>query len=130
MIKQQRIEDIDDDDPSSPVDKNGILKDGRSLRVPLSMKDGWQRDMAQHFRRTDDALARHRPGFRYNNNARLNDEITRAYAEVDVRDQNAWRHPQEAATNNKSVHAHARPTMDQIYAEYDREAAEAWRRPR
>jgi hypothetical protein len=38
-------EEGDDDD----FDERGILKDGRSFRVPARMQDGMQRDIADHF---------------------------------------------------------------------------------
>jgi hypothetical protein len=50
-----RHDDVDDD--PAPFDRRGILRDGRSTRVPMAM-----RDSASDHRQFDAAL--HRPGFR------------------------------------------------------------------
>jgi hypothetical protein len=86
----RRINADDDDD----FDEEGILKDGRSLRVPLTMADSWQRDMVRSLSRVTDASgnagAFHRPGFRVVD-AAASDAKETAYAEYDSRVANAWR---------------------------------------
>jgi hypothetical protein len=71
----KRYAEYDDDDN---LDENGLLKDGRSVRVPMMMRDSddgltdLQRSVRDHFAPVhvvdsfgDDGLALHKPGARY-----------------------------------------------------------------
>ena len=94
------------------LDARGLLRDGRSLRVPLYLKDGSinshlsavQRSIAasKTAQPTQDAVARgfglsdglqlHRPGFRRNTSDAAALERTRqAYADADIEASNAWK---------------------------------------
>jgi hypothetical protein len=60
-----------DDDDDDAFDSNGLLKDGRTFKVPTRMLDSYQRDIAKHFRRPfvtdasgDSTFGLHKPGFR------------------------------------------------------------------
>jgi hypothetical protein len=92
-----RYDDYDDD---SVFDENGLLKDGRRMRVSVMMRDSAsdvQRAVAE------DAVARrfglrhaldlHQPGPRFCTDAAANAECARAYAEMCDEMQNAWRTP-------------------------------------
>jgi hypothetical protein len=73
----------DDDDA---FDERGILKDGRSYRVPLRMMDSMQRDVARHAARITDAMgesgaALRRPGYR------LSDAFPRDWSVYDAYDE-------------------------------------------
>jgi hypothetical protein len=86
----------DDDD----FDENGILKDGRTFRVPVKMMDSMQRDIAHHFeqrQRPKDSAAfprpsnggplvtdqwcgtagLHRPGYRIESGGNVGDQLVR-----------------------------------------------------
>lgn len=85
---------LDDDD--SPFDARGVIKDGRSLRVPLFAMDSMdpvQRAIAQS-RITDGAgttAGLHRPGFRVTDAKNARAAVEEAYRLRDEVDQNAWR---------------------------------------
>src|SRR5262245_49733895 len=46
------------DDEDDAFDENGVVKDGRSLRVPLTMMDSMQRAVAERGRHADDKRRR------------------------------------------------------------------------
>ncbi len=97
MARYQRNNDDDDD-----FDENGILRDGRTFRVPMRALDSLQRDVAEHFggRKAVQAgqkivdgygqggLALNRPGFRMNATGQ-NDQSF--YDEYDARIATAYR---------------------------------------
>jgi hypothetical protein len=77
----------DDDDA---FDERGILKDGRSYRVPLRMMDAMQRDVARHGARITDAMgesgpALRRPGYR------VSDAFPRDWSVYDAYDEEVSR---------------------------------------
>jgi hypothetical protein len=78
----------DDDDP---FDEFGVLRDGRSVRVSMQMRDAAmadsQRDAARRF---DDRLALHRPGPRYSTDQAGIDAKAKAYADSVVELTTAW----------------------------------------
>ena len=78
----------DDDDP---FDEFGVLRDGRSVRVSMQMRDAAmadsQRDAARRF---DDRLALHRPGPRYSTDQAGIDAKAKAYAGSVVELTTAW----------------------------------------
>jgi hypothetical protein len=89
------------------LDHRGLLRDGRSLRVPLYLKDGspnpyltaTQRSIAASH--TEDARARsfglqdglqlHKPGFRRVTDAAALERTRRAYADYDAADAQAYK---------------------------------------
>jgi hypothetical protein len=90
----------DEDDGDSAFDENGLLKDGRRIRVSMMMRDSGsdvQRAVAE------DAVARrfglrhafelHQPGPRYCTDAAANDLREQAYQEMCDSMSNAWRTP-------------------------------------
>ena len=85
-----------DDDDDSPFDARGVIKDGRSLRVPLFAMDSMdpvQRAIAQS-RITDAAgttAGLHRPGFRVTDAKDARAAVEEAYRLRDEDDRNAWR---------------------------------------
>jgi hypothetical protein len=90
----------DDDDPNSPFDRNGVLKDGRSVRVPTHLRDGRSVVSVGNNSLTDAqrvALSSCRPGYRFVADATTRNErkawADDAYAEVEHRNANAWRNP-------------------------------------
>src|SRR5664280_2258801 len=95
MLRQHRRLD-DDDDDDSPFDARGVIKDGRSLRVPLFAMDSMdpvQRAIAQS-RITDAAgttVGLHRPGFRVTDTKDARAAVEEAYRLRDEDDRNAWR---------------------------------------
>ena len=99
------------DDDDDAFDERGLLKDGRTARtrmmmkdlVPLALDDGstvdvepWQRDVivaARHGLADDGQLALHQPGPRYAADQAGLDAKAKAYAEM-VRDMcDAWKSP-------------------------------------
>jgi hypothetical protein len=92
----------DDDD----FDENGVLKDGRSYRVPLKMCDSMQRSIAKHFQHRSivtaadgSTMGLHRPGARIasGGNRAVRDalaaEAQRARDQYEYDLVNAWRKP-------------------------------------
>jgi hypothetical protein len=77
------------------LDERGIVKDGRSVRVPMMFMDSVQRDIVHSARITDggnDPLALHRPGYRVvDGAARGADPRMKAYDEYCTRLQDAWK---------------------------------------
>jgi hypothetical protein len=94
----------DDDDDDGPFDRRGLLKDGRSTRVPMLMRDsdtlsevqrsvitdGLQRDAARRLGLAD-GLDLHRPGPRFCTDESALDAKTQAYLEDVKETQEAWR---------------------------------------
>ena len=95
-----RYSDLDD---SNPLDENGLLKDGRKIRVPLQLRDAASSFDNQRTLLVD--AASHRPGFRTivedgsgsphdaaaHCHRVLQDEVTKAREEYTHYVQNAWR---------------------------------------
>ena len=128
---------------------DGIIADGRSIRVPMWAMDGKpnpaldaiQRDVAQHGFKPlvtdgiDDRFGLHRPGFRYPadaaQRASADAALVEAYEARDLADREAWRsnndHPLNTNARGQQQDAH---TDDRAlaYAEYDHEAENAWRK--
>jgi hypothetical protein len=119
-----------DDDDGDPFDENGLLKDGRSYRVPMYLRDSAARYANdRRFVATD---------------AQLRD-LERAYAEASAFAENAWCAPVECAarvrdtldindaaldpsSSNFSLDA-ARAARDAAYEAYDLWSQNAWRNP-
>jgi hypothetical protein len=84
----------DDDDDANPYDANGILKDGRSVTVPMMMRDAMRRDIARNAASLDDGrmfdASLRRPGFRHADSRTL-DATERAYSDYENAQTNAWR---------------------------------------
>ena len=111
---QSEFEEEENED--SAFDRRGLLKDGRSTRIPLYLKDGSPNPHLSPVQRSIAAThqplvvdgsskpnAMHRPGFRYladANRRAINDAVkNEAYQEVDRRDANAWK----GATNRTNL---------------------------
>ena len=109
---------LTDDD----FDENGILKDGRSLRVPMMMMDGSAR-----FHDGRGAPVGHRPGFVMTTDAAVRDAKMAAYDEYESEISSAWK---QAAPARRPAQEDALPTADErqrVYADYDRAVTDAWR---
>ena len=99
-----RYADYDDDD-DDPFDERGLLKDGRTSRTSLMMKDGLsdvQRSIAQDAvsRRFDDSAARHQLGPIYFDRSAARE----AYEDARRESEQAWKMlptPTEAADRRK-----------------------------
>jgi hypothetical protein len=108
--------DIGDDD--DVLDENGLLRDKKSLRVPMMMRDAdltpLQLAVRDHARKDDrrrqqqrihdgsgDAYGLHRPGYRFSD--QFDDaEAIRAYDQMKFEQANAWRRgPQHAYEREK-----------------------------
>ena len=116
----------DDDDDDDAFDENGLLKDGRRMRVSMMMRDSTsdvQRAVAE------DAVARrfglrhalelHQPGPRYCTDAAGQRRARQAYQEMCDDLQNAWRNATAAGCAAPPRHhrctrdtAPARPVYD------------------
>jgi hypothetical protein len=80
---------IDDDD--SPYDANGLLKDGRRVRISMQMRDAALRDLPLHDGRGN--RCGHRPGFLIANDATARDARLRAYHDYTRDLENAYKNP-------------------------------------
>ena len=124
------------------LDEDGILRDGFSVMVPMTMRDGsltpLQRSIAQNARLHDGhgnyAVVGHRPGYVFSTDASLNDAKERAYAAYDVELRDAYKHPQGwrgdfDASNEAHDATAAMDERERAYAAYDAAIANAWRDP-
>ena len=113
-----------------------ILRNGERMRVPLTMMDALQRDVAQHFARItdgagDSGLGLHRPGYR------LSSTVTRDHSHYDQYEaevQNAWKNPHATGENegapSRLKSKDAMPISDdreRAYSEYQNRIENAWR---
>jgi hypothetical protein len=140
----------DDDDDQDPFDQNGLLRDGRRLRVPMMLRDA---DSLTPLQRAvaEDAVARrfglrhaadlHAPGPRYCTDRAGLERKARAYAEMVEDMTNAWRTP---AAHHGVTDASARKTNDRevarvhntgdakrdAYLDYVADLTSAWQRRR
>jgi hypothetical protein len=131
IASYKRKRDDDDDDDYEAFDDGGVLKDGRSIRVPISFMDAYHRaqlkDVAVH-----DGLgnpAGHRPGFVYETTgARPADDARNAYVKWLGE---AWCQPTRDAASHAGTTVVARPTAsskEDAYREYCEYLSNAWRR--
>jgi len=91
MTKKRRTDD--DDEEGKPWGLR-VLRDGERMRVPMTMIDSTGRSVLDsHAPRVNDSASVHRPGFHLTADQAAMDERDRAYREVDLRDENAWRNP-------------------------------------
>jgi hypothetical protein len=83
---------LDDDD--SPLDANGLLKDGRTYRVRMHARDSVQGAIAASRQRihdgTDNPFGLNRPGYRYNDSIDRS-EASQAYQTRVLDGQERWR---------------------------------------
>ena len=133
-------------------DSRGLLKDGRSTRVSLYMRDGspnprltpTQRSIAAT--NTEDAVSRrfgltdglqlHRPGFRRSNDLAALERVQQAYNDAEAADREAWRNPRRDAEHTGGNPSKPRRSQDAMgldakqaaYEQYDREMAVAYLR--
>jgi hypothetical protein len=145
MTLRHRREDADDE----AFDDNGLLRDGKSVRVPLTMRDGdsfspVQRAVALSSSRasvTDASggtIGLHRPGFRIPAadaaDAARTSALEASYDEYQKYIGDAWRTPSgsvaartETPRDQRSEQQDHQQTMDEIYAAHDETLRNAWR---
>ena len=112
------------------LDEDGILRDGFSVTVPMTMRDSMtplQRSIAQNAARLHDArvtdadggtLGLHRPGYRVADNAAMRDAKQQALDEYENWLTNAWRRGPEVGDARKIV---KRDPQGRIAASYEEE---------
>jgi hypothetical protein len=144
---RRRGRDADEDEA---LDENGILRDGYSLLVPMTMHDSVQRAVAQslHDGHGNRDVVGHRPGFIMDaNDARA--AVEEAYRLRDEADANAWRaggrkpdelidegelrdmqplRVRDGMTLDQLEHEHQR-RMSREYQAYDNWVVQQWRSP-
>jgi hypothetical protein len=107
-------------------DESHILSDGERVRVPLMMKDSWQRDMHERFqRRTQLHDGRgnsvgHRPGFVVSD-ASNHTERVQAYADCERDLVAAYKTDPRNGRLTRVPDTRDVVTMDEILAQYVRE---------
>jgi hypothetical protein len=104
------------------LDENGLLRDGKSMRVPMMLRD------SQTFGR--------RPGFVFSRDEYARDEAEIAHHEYQQYLQNAWRDGNrsavadaEAAVGDPNSNASDASPQERAYQIYDAELKNMWRRP-
>ncbi len=126
----RRIFDYEDDDDA--LDAEGILKDGRRVRVPMMFRDATGSSDPRHIGR--------RPGFGVLRDSQARDAVDAAYWEYEEWVRDAWRTP----TGAGGPESHADPSlrgedarprdhaqvMDEVYREHDRWLENQWRTTR
>ena len=107
-----------DDDDDNPFDQNGILKDGRSFRVPVNMADSWQADMVRSL---------HQPQQRQSQGSALS-----------TANRPGWRIARSRSTDDQSLQIARdlgtsllkhRQVMQQAYTDYENAASVAYKNP-
>jgi hypothetical protein len=127
------------DNYEGAFDENGLLRDGRRVRVPMMMRDGMspmQRAVVENKMRRgfDDSAARYQPGPVPCTDAAANAERARAYGEMCDDLQNAWCGPstEPAIMNDREVarlHDTGNPVAD-AYLDSVADLTTAWSRRR
>jgi hypothetical protein len=116
---------LNDDD----FDENGVLKDGRSIRVPMMMMDAVQRGVAQLHDGRGGPVG-HRPGFAVTTDATALDAKEEAYADYHADLVSAWKRDSPPAGHDPpSAKQDALPAPDgrrDPYDEYDCTITDAW----
>lgn len=115
------------------VDERGVLRDGKTVSVPLHLMDSVQRAVAGQTARVVDAFgapAGHRPGYAFVAGARTASEEARVACDQKLQD--AWRGPQPTRLCpmppvRLAPAADRRMTADEAREEHDRRLSEAWR---
>jgi hypothetical protein len=97
MIRQRRHDDDDD----GVFDANGLLRDKRSFRVPMTAMDSLSRSVFEHYGRMTDAsgdggIALNKPGYRISDDYRPS-QRQKVYDDYENELQNAWRNPPTGA---------------------------------
>lgn len=130
-------------DDDEPFDERGILKDGRSARVPMMMRDAMsplQRAVAQHrlamqLHDGHGGPVGHKPGYAFSTDASQNDAKEQAYAAYDAELRDAYKHPKgwrgdlDASDEARDALA-VMDERERAYRERDEADANAWRGPR
>jgi hypothetical protein len=107
-------------------DESHILRDGELVRVPLMMKDSWQRDMHE---RSQQRLQLHdgrggspgnRPGFAFGDSVLNRDERESAYAAYERDLTAAYKTGRRTCVPDQPATPDA-ITMEEIFAQYLRE---------
>ncbi len=117
LMTQQRNRHDDDDEI---FDSNGVLKEGKSFRVPVTMMDGWQRDMIDQLRQKRHGQldgAANRPGYRVAK-SKTADSASNVAA-----DRARFDKMLDDALERR------RTTQPLMYSTYEKEMSEAWRHP-
>jgi hypothetical protein len=82
------------DDDDDVFDERGVLRDGRSVRTPMAMRDSMRVAIARNAASLDDGrmfdASLRRPGFRHADSRTL-DATERAYSDYENAQANAWR---------------------------------------
>jgi hypothetical protein len=157
MSKPKYYRDGIEIDAARALDRNGVLRDGFTMRVPLTMRDSLsplQRSVADSTARdnnritdgrSDDPTALNRPGFRIRTND-IRQKVMDAYQDYEDALVNAYRCDDEerdgsedfcgASTSRESLPRHRADSemmqdhqtrMNKLYADRDRELSEMWR---
>ena len=125
-------------------DEHGVLRDGKTVRVSMQMRDAAmlrhagqrQQTTARITDGTGNPLGLHKPGFR----VRTGDNrqaIKDALAEYEAEMTNRWRdgdsddenYYSDTGTHHGADSSTRHRQVDQAYQEYDRQLANAWRQP-
>jgi hypothetical protein len=115
------------------VDERGVLRDGKTVSVPLHLMDAVQRAVALSAARVTDAFgapAGHRPGYAFAAGARTASEDARVARDQKLQD--AWRGARSTRLSSMppvrlAPTADRRMTADEAREERDRRLSEAWR---
>lgn len=118
------------EDDEDAFDERGILRDGKTFRLPMRMADSLQRQVrdfaAQQLRDARPPL--HRAGFVYRD-AAARQIVQDAYRDYDLRQGEAYKTPSVKAAPDAtdSRRAAAEDRTHDCYSEYDARVASAWR---
>jgi hypothetical protein len=102
-------------------DERGILRPGRSVRIPLAMRDGgdWRADMSRHLHRSELDDRRKKRTTHYDPRGRL-----AGTSETEVEEDDAMH---DAAPRRPGFSRDALDRIEQAYREVELRDAEAWR---
>jgi hypothetical protein len=127
-------------DDDEPFDERGILKDGRSVRLPMMLRDSniSQHSLAMQLHDGRGGTVGHRPGYVFSTDAFLSDAKQRAYAAYEREQAEAYKHAQGwrgrlDASGELPGTQDGQSICDAREAAYrlaDEELCNAWRGPR
>lgn len=124
---KRKPDEDDDDNFETTADGRRILKDGGRARVSLMDSDPLQRSVALNLHDGRGNIPGHRPGFAFSD-ASTREAIEKAHADYAAALTTAWqRDIDEPGCTADQPQRDATLTMDEVYAEYDRNLEQKYR---
>jgi hypothetical protein len=118
-------EEIDWDD----FVKQGTLKDGQRVTIPMVMMDAWQRSVAGVITDAFGQPAGHRSGYCFSSDTNIEQRRAAARDEYDAAITSAWQNPRPASAATPVAPTATNDAVADAYRAYDHALANRWRQP-